>query len=142
MVLYPAAAAQVAQSGAVWTYDNIQIAATTNVAFVQEFSGDGATVAFTLGSDLGTNSKALMVFADQPFVEYSANGSFTTDTLRTKGSNITIGTGVASWGSATSSDLSQTALFKLETGEDYVVTYTVTAFSAGTVTAKIGGGVG
>ena len=49
------------------TTDNItsfNASTATNEGFFQSFSGDGATVAFTLTENLGTDEKALFVFAE------------------------------------------------------------------------------
>lgn len=64
LALYPTQAAADADSGAVWTIDNIPIADDTNSAFFQSFDGDASTVAFTLTADLGTDENTIMVFAD------------------------------------------------------------------------------
>ena len=107
IALYPDQDSADNDTGAVFTYDNVQIADATNTAFVQEFSGDGSTVEFTLSSDLGTDENTIMVFADL-LREYSTNGTFATDSDWTKGSGWTIGSGVASASSATA-DLEQDA---------------------------------
>jgi hypothetical protein len=74
-------------------------------------------------------------------LEYSTNGSFATDTAWTKGSGWTIsgGYGVAS---SCSTAISQNAAYTIVQGRSYTVTYTVSSFSAGTVTASIGGTAG
>ena len=74
-------------------------------------------------------------------LEYSTNGSFASDTAWTKGSGWSIsgGKGVAS---SASSTLSQNAAHTLVAGRKYTVTYTVSSFSAGTVTFSVGGTAG
>lgn len=135
LVLYPNAAAQASQSGAVWTVDNIQIAPPSNSAFIQVFSGDGSTTVFTLSQDLGTNAATIMVFADQPNEECS---SLATMTL---GTGWSYATGTATATGAISTPISQTSLAALIQGESYNVTWTMTQ-SAGTITPNIGGTAG
>ena len=65
LALYPNQTAADANTGAVWTYDNIKIQDDTDSSFVQYFSGDASTTEFTLSQDLGTDEKAIMVFADR-----------------------------------------------------------------------------
>lgn len=76
------------------------------------------------------------------FAEYVTNGTFTTDTGWTKGTGWTIAAGVATATGAISTALSQTAAITLIEGYIYTVTYTVTAFTAGTVTVSVGGTAG
>lgn len=137
LALYPDQASADANSGAVWTYDDIQIAADENTAFVQTFSGDNTTTDFILTEDLGDIEETIMVFADRKFEEYTTNGTFASDTVWTKGAGWTIGAGVAT-ASTASSDLSETAGIIILAGESYTITYTITR-SAGTVTPSIGG---
>lgn len=112
--------------------------AAAGAAFFQSFSGDGTTTAFTLSTDEGTDSKGLMIFVDSGLVSNIANGTFTTDTIWTKGAGWTIGSGVATAAGAISTAISQTATSTLVTGKSYNVTYTITA-SAGSLTPSIGG---
>jgi hypothetical protein len=71
------------------------------------------------------------------------NGSFASDTSWTKGTGWTISAGVASSDGTQSanSDLSQTPSVIVE-NQWYYVTFTVTAFTAGTITPVIGGTAG
>jgi hypothetical protein len=138
LALYPTQAAADADSGAVWTVDDIGIAASTNTAFVEYFDGDGVLTTFTLSEDLGTDEKALMVFADRPLPNYVSNGTFDTDTIWTKGAGWTIGASVATATGAISTDLSQNAVTPLVQGMSYTIEYTITR-SAGGVIPKIGG---
>jgi hypothetical protein len=62
--LYPNQAAADANSGAVWSIDNVQISQLTNTPFVQYFDGTGSQTVFNLSQNFGTDSKILMVFAD------------------------------------------------------------------------------
>lgn len=140
LALYPDQASADANSGAVWTYDDIQIADTVNTAFVQSFSGDGSTTEFTLSSDLGTDEKTVMIFADM-LDEYSVNGNFATDSDWTKGTGWSIGSGVATAAGAISTDLEQDAGIVLIEGESYTITMTIT-HSAGSITPEIGGTTG
>lgn len=138
LCLYPTQAAADANSGAVWTVEDINIAETTNAAFVKTFSGDGSTTGFTLSEDLGTDENTLMIFADKKFGEYTTNGGFSSDTAWTKGAGWTIAAGVATATGAISTDLTQNAAIALLAGESYTITFTSTR-SAGGVIPKIGG---
>lgn len=140
LALYPDQASANANSGALWTVPNIQIAETVNTAFVQSFSGDGSTTEFTLSSDLGTDEKTVMIFADI-LDEYSVNGDFAADSNWTKGTGWSIGSGVATATGAISTDLEQDAGIILVEGESYTVTMTITR-SAGGLTPEIGGTAG
>lgn len=137
LALYPTQAAADANSGAIWEVDDNQIADASNTAFLQAFSGDGSTTEFTVSSDLGSDEKTLMVFADR-LREYSTNGSFTTDSDWTKGTGWTIGSGVATATGAISTSLEQNAGITLIEGESYTITMTITR-TAGTITPSIGG---
>lgn len=136
LALYPNQAAANLDSGAVWTCDDIQIAAGANEPFIQYFDGDGTNTTFTLTEDLGTDERILMVFADKNLPDYVSNGDFATDTVWTKGSGWTIAAGVATAVTA-SSDLTENAALPLIEGHSYTITYTITR-SAGDVTPKIG----
>lgn len=69
-----------------------------------------------------------------------SNGTMTTDSVWTKGTGWTIAAGVASSdGTQTGdSDLTQTPTYALENGQTYVVTFTVSGYSAGNVCAVVG----
>ena len=74
--------------------------------------------------------------------EFITNGDFATDTVWTKGTGWTIATDVASSDGTqlADSDLTQTpATPALIIGKSYSVTFTVTAFTAGNITAVVGG---
>jgi len=137
LALYPTQAAADANSGAVWTVDNNHIADAPSSSFVQTFSGDGVTTAFTLSAALGTDENALMIFADKKFGEYVTNGAFAADTNWTKGAGWTIGSGVATATGAISTDLSQTLTTPIIKEEVYVVTYTITR-TAGSIQPSLG----
>lgn len=72
---------------------------------------------------------------------YVTNGTFASDTAWTKGTGWTIAgdVGVATGGISTA--ISQN-IATLEAGRIYTVTYTVSGFSAGTVTVSVGGTAG
>lgn len=74
------------------------------------------------------------------FAEYVTNGAFASDTGWTKGTGWTIAAGVATATGAISTALSQTAAIVLIPGYSYTVTFTVTAFTAGTIAVSLGGG--
>lgn len=76
------------------------------------------------------------------FAEYVTNGAFASDTGWTKGTGWTIAAGVATATGAISTVLSQPSAITLLAGVTYTVTYTVTAFTAGTVTVSVGGTAG
>lgn len=138
LALYPTQAAADANSGAVWTVDNVQIADATNTPFVQYFDGDGVTATFSLSEDLGDDEEILMVFSDRAAQTYQSNGDFSTDTIWTKGSGWTIGAGVATATGAISTAISQTASKPLVAGQVYEVEMTITV-SAGALVASVGG---
>lgn len=138
LALYPNQAAADADSGAIWTYDDIKIADAVNDAFVEYFDGNSIDASFTLSEDLGTDERVLMVFADRPLPDYVTNGTFATDTIWTKGTGWTIGAGVATATGAISTDLTETASPTLIAGHSYTITFTITR-SAGGVIPKIGG---
>lgn len=110
----------------------------TEQGFFQSFSGDGATVAFTLSENLGTDENALLVFSE---TEYTTNGTFASDTGWTKGSGWTIGSGVATASGAISTALEQSAGVSLVQGKAYSIGYTITR-SAGSITLSVGGTAG
>lgn len=74
------------------------------------------------------------------FAEYVTNGTFASDTGWTKGTGWTIAAGVATATGAISTALSQTAAIALIPGYSYTVTFTITAFTAGTIAVSLGGG--
>lgn len=120
------------------TTDNItsfNASTSSEEGFFNSFSGDGATTAFTLTENLGTDEKSLQVFSE---LEYSTNGLFSTDSGWTKGAGWTIGSGVATATGAISTSLSQSAGITLVQGKAYLVKYTITR-SAGTLTPSLGG---
>lgn len=141
LALYPSQAAADANSGAVWTIDNVQIADATNSTFIQYFDGDGVTSTFTLSQSLGTDENILMVFADRALTNYVTNGDFATDTIWTKGAGWTIAAGVATATGAISTAISETAATPILAGQSYAVEFTVTA-AAGTLTPSVGGTAG
>lgn len=110
---------------------------TSEEAYFESFSGDGANTSFTTSIDLGTDEKLIMIFVDNSLRAYQTNGTFATDSGWTKGSGWSIGSGVAT-ASTASTDLEQTAAFTLVEKTEYVIQYTITR-SSGTVTPKIGG---
>ena len=102
------------------------------VAFVSPSSEAGrATIAF----DLNTGAEQIS-WSDGDLV---TNGAFAADTNWTKGANWTIGSGVATAATA-SSDLEQS--INISPGLTYEVIYTITAYTSGTLTVKIGGTAG
>lgn len=107
----------------------------SNTGFFQSFSGDGATVAYTLSENLGEDEKALMIYSE---LEYSTNGTFATDTGWTKGAGWTIAAGVATATGAISTAIEQSAGITIIHGKAYLVKYTITR-SAGTLTPQLGG---
>jgi hypothetical protein len=103
------------------------------------FAGNGSQTVFTLSEDAGTASENLLVFIDYKRPEYIENGNFSSDTIWTKGSGWSIGSGVATATGAISTAISQTSnIIDLIPGVTYTITYTITA-SAGTLTCSIGG---
>lgn len=141
LALYPTQAAANADSGPIWTVDYVQIAASTNSAFIQYFDGDGVTATFTLSQNFGTDENIIMVFADRVLASYAANTDFATDTIWSKGAGWTIGAGVATATGAISTAISQNGTSPLVQGQSYTVEFTVTA-SAGTLTPSVGGNAG
>lgn len=100
--------------------------ATTDVFYAQAFNTND-------GADRATNGT---------FAEYVTNGAFASDTGWTKGTGWTIAAGVATATGAISTALSQTSAITLIPGYTYTLTYTVSGFAAGTVTASVGGTAG
>ena len=125
MALYPDQASADSNSGAVWTYDDTQIADGEAQPFFQTLSGDGTTVQFLLSSPMGTDEKTLMVFADKPFDNQIQNGTFASDTVWTKGTGWTITGGVAVTTGAISTALTQVPSIPIVDTEAYVVKYTI-----------------
>ncbi len=77
------------------------------------------------------------------FTEVAANGTFSSDTLWTKGTGWTIAAGVATATGAISTALNQSSAniaVALIPGYSYSVTFTITAFTAGTIAVSLGGG--
>lgn len=75
------------------------------------------------------------------FAEVVTNGTFAADTDWTKGTGWTIAAGVATATGAISTALTQaTPAVALIPGYSYTVTYTITAFTAGTIAVSLGGG--
>ncbi len=123
------------------TTDNVtsfNASTASEEGFFNSFSGDGATATFTLTENLGTDEKALFVFAE---TEYSTNGTFAGDTGWTKGAGWAISAGVATATGAISTALEQSAGVTLIEGKSYSVKYTITR-SAGTITLSVGGTAG
>lgn len=78
-------------------------------------------------------------------VDVIQNGTFASDTLWTKGTGWSIAAGVATAAGAISTTLDQipvAATAPLIEGQAYLCTFTVTAFTAGTVSLAIGGTAG
>ena len=69
-------------------------------------------------------------------IQLVANGTFASDTLWTK-TTWTIGAGVASIAGAATDTMTQA--IAITPGVNYLVTFTVTAFTGGTVTPVLGG---
>jgi hypothetical protein len=111
---------------------------TATNAYAELFSGNGTQTVFTTSSDLGTDPKGLLVSVASGLQEIAQNGSFTTDTLWTKGAGWTIGSGVATATGAISTAISQIPVLTVLAGQAYAVTYTITR-SAGGLIPSIGG---
>jgi hypothetical protein len=111
---------------------------TATNAYAELFSGNGTQTVFTTSSDLGTDPKGLLVSVASGLQEIAQNGSFTTDTLWTKGAGWTIGSGVATATGAISTSISQIPVLTVLAGQAYAVTYTITR-SAGGLIPSIGG---
>lgn len=73
---------------------------------------------------------------------YVTNGAFASDTGWTKGTGWSISAGVGTATGAISTALSQTSASTLIQGQTYTITFTVTAFTAGTITPNVGGTAG
>jgi hypothetical protein len=73
--------------------------------------------------------------------EYVTNGNFTSSSGWTLGSGWSISGGQAV-ASSSSAAISQTAAITIVSGVTYTLTYTVSSFSAGTITPSIGGTAG
>lgn len=71
-----------------------------------------------------------------------SNGAFASDTAWTKGTGWTIAGGVAVATGAISTALTQTPSTPIVAGKAYRVIFTVTSFTAGTITPNIGGTAG
>ena len=111
---------------------------TATNAYAELFSGNGTQTVFTTSSDLGTDPKGLLVSVASGLQEIAQNGSFSTDTLWTKGAGWTIGSGVATATGAISTGISQVPVLAVVAGQAYAVTYTITR-SAGGLIPSIGG---
>jgi hypothetical protein len=111
---------------------------TATNAYAELFSGNGTQTVFTTSSALGTDPKGLLVSVASGLQEIAQNGSFTTDTLWTKGAGWTIGSGVATATGAISTGISQIPVLTVVAGQAYAVTYTITR-SAGGLIPSIGG---
>lgn len=107
-------------------------------SFFESLSGDGVETTFSLSSDLGTDENAIFVFTDNGMTNHVRNGGFDTDTIWTKGSGWSIGSGVATAAGAISTAIEQNSNITLNAGQAYVVTFTATR-SAGSLTASVGG---
>jgi hypothetical protein len=111
---------------------------TATNAYAELFSGNGTQTVFTTSSALGTDPKGLLVSVASGLQEIAQNGSFSTDTLWTKGAGWTIGSGVATATGAISTGISQVPVLTVVAGQAYAVTYTITR-SAGGLIPSIGG---
>lgn len=111
---------------------------TATNAYAELFSGNGTQTVFTTSSNLGTDPKGLLVSVASGLQEIAQNGSFSTDTLWTKGAGWTIGSGVATATGAISTAISQIPVLTIVPGQAYAVTYTITR-SAGGLIPSIGG---
>lgn len=105
-----------------------------------------SNIAFTATDTISITSDTFDAFFPEiqvngDMANYVTNGTFATDTIWTKGTGWTIagGVGVATGGISTA--ISQN-IATLEAGRLYTVTYTVSGFSAGTVTVSVGGTAG
>lgn len=105
------------------------------ITFGKGAAADFYAQAFNLadGTDRATNGT---------FAEYVTNGAFASDTGWAKGTGWTIAAGVGTATGAISTALSQTSAITLLAGYTYTITFTVTAFTAGTVTPNVGGTAG
>jgi hypothetical protein len=111
---------------------------TATNAYAELFSGNGTQTVFTTSNNLGTDPKGLLVSVASGLQEIAQNGSFSTDTLWTKGAGWTIGSGVATATGAISTGISQVPVLTVVAGQAYAVTYTITR-SAGGLIPSIGG---
>ena len=79
-------------------------------------------------------------FPDTYEADLVSNGAFASDTIWTKGTGWTIAGGVGVATGAISTTLTQTPTAgPLTEGQAYLFTFTVTSFTAGTITANVGG---
>lgn len=100
----------------------------------------------TYGFIAGTETKLYKLASDGSWSHVSklgtngvSNGTFDSDTVWAKGTNVTIGSGVATWTSSASGNrLSQS--FSFVAGTIYKVVYTVSAFTEGGVRVLFEGG--
>ncbi len=110
-----------------------------------------ANVAETITIPTGANRCILSSTANfyvMPFAtatlaaDITLNGTFATDTVWTKGTGWTIAAGVGTATGAISTALAQTPTNPVIAGRAYLVTFTCTAFTAGTITPNVGGTAG
>lgn len=132
------------------------IAGTWTGTITLQRSFDSATTGFTDVTSYTSNVSTSLTdgldnsivwyrlgFKTGAYPQYVTNGTFAADVSWTKGTGWTIAAGVASSDGtqAGNSDLSQ-VLASLSPGSSYVVTYTVSGYSAGNVAANVGGTAG
>jgi len=87
-----------------------------------------------------TINTTVVIYDATSIAETVTNGAFASDTAWTKGTGWAIAAGVATKTAGTASVLSQTTA--CTPGELYQITFTVSAYSAGAVTAYLGGTAG
>jgi len=135
-----------------YTYTNsVLLAASVPESFTVPTDENGQKAGYVIfGSPVATDfyartfdvQEATDRVTNGTFAEYVTNGAFASDTGWTKGTGWTIAAGVATATGAISTVLSQTSAITLIEGFTYTLTFTVTAFTAGTVTASVGGTAG
>lgn len=132
--------------GLLYTGTSLSNKAAIHIPFIFATT-DTAILEFTDGimrvklAETAINYASVASLLSNPaFIDYVANGNFATGGSWTPGTGWTLNAGNASAVTATS-DLTETAPVTLINGKTYTITYTVTR-SAGSVVAKIGGGVG
>lgn len=117
-------------AGLCFLYENIATPTSGMVAYMTSTYLTGWMVGDIKGAFLSSTDATDLVGSG----ELVTNGTFDTDTDWTKGTGWTISAGVATHAAGTGSNLSQT--LTLISGETYVVEYTISGVTAGTVRAQ------
>lgn len=128
-----------ASPGLAYTINRVLAADVAETLTVPSFTTAASATKYADSVEIsGTANFYVSYFADGYEADLATNGAFASDTAWTKGVGWTIAGGVGVATGAISTTLTQTPATLVE-GQAYLFTFTVSSFTAGTITANVGG---